>query len=180
MVDRTEAAQAEAHSSASLGDDAGRESGLGWGDYLVPVFIFAFCAVVIYISTTFEEAVPIIVGHSMQPRVFPIFLMIVIGVLNLALIAQVLSRPASRRDWEPYQTWATGVLLGVFYLIASYVDMILALIVVMFALCMVWGERRWWIAALVALGTTAFIFFSFDLILEVRFPRGLLTNWYYG
>jgi putative tricarboxylic transport membrane protein len=50
----------------------------------------------------------------------------------------------------------------------------------MFAMCVIWGERRWWVAALTALITTGAIFFSFDLILEVRFPRGLFTDWYYG
>ncbi|MEQ9121646.1 MAG: tripartite tricarboxylate transporter TctB family protein, partial [Alphaproteobacteria bacterium] len=86
----------------------------------------------------------------------------------------------SRRDWEPFQTWATALLLGVFYVLTEAVDMMAALIVVMFALCMVWGERRWPVAAQVAFGTTAAIFFSFDLLLEVRFPRGLFTDMYYG
>ena len=74
----------------------------------------------------------------------------------------------------------SAVLMGVFYLIATELDMMLALIVTMFALCLVWGERHWWTAALVAMGTTAFVFFTFDLVLEVRFPRGILTDPYYG
>ena len=154
--------------------------GLGWGDYCVPIVVFAFCGVVTYFSLQLEEAIPLIVGHSMQPRVWPIFVMAIIAVLNLVLIAQILIKPANRRDWEPHQTWLSAVLLGVFYFIATHLDMMLALIVVMFALCMVWGERRWWVAALVAVGTTAAIFFSFDQILEVRFPRGILTDPYYG
>ena len=165
---------------APPGDSSVDRRGLGWGDYFVPVVIFVFCGVVSYISTTLEEALPIIVGHSMQPRVFPIFLMIVIAVLNLGLIARILNNPISRRDWEPRQTWISAVLMGVFYFLTEEVDMMLALVVVMFTLCVVWGERRWWVAALVAFGTTAIIFFTFDLVLEVRFPRGLLTDAYYG
>lgn len=157
----------------------------GWGDYVVPAVIFLFCGVVTYLSTTFERALPIIVGYSMQPRVFPIFLMVVIAVLNVIFIVQIWrhrasSQPYWRRHLEPGQTWASAMLLGVFYLLAEHVDMMLGLVVVMFTLCMVWGERRVWVAALVALGTTAAIFFSFDLVLQVRFPRGLLTDWYYG
>lgn len=152
----------------------------GWRDFAVPAGIFLFCGIIVYISTTFEEALPIIVGDSMQPRVFPIFLMVLIALLNLGLIGQILSRPAARLKREPGKTWATVVLLGVFYFLTEYVDMMAALVVVMFTMCMVWGERRWWAAGLVAFGTTAVIFFSFDLILEVRFPRGLFTNWYYG
>jgi len=155
-------------------------TGLGWGDYCVPLAVFAFCGAVVHFSYRLEEALPIIIGHSMQPRVWPIFLMIVIGALNLLLIAQIVSQPVSRRNWEPYQTWASAVLMGVFYLIATELDMMLALIVTMFALCLVWGERHWWTAALVAMGTTAFVFFTFDLVLEVRFPRGILTDPYYG
>ena len=155
-------------------------AGRGWGDYCVPPFIFVFCGVVIWISTTFEEALPLIVGHSMQPRVFPIFLMVVIGVLNLGLILQIISKPLPQRDWEPYQTWASAVLFGVFYFLATYVDIMIALIATMFALAVVWGERRLWVAALLSVGTTALIFFSFDEVLEVRFPRGLFTDWYYG
>lgn len=163
-------------------DDAvtGAKEKHGWGDYAVPAVIFLFCGVVSYISTTFEEALPIIVGHSMQPRVFPIFLMAVIAVLNLGLIAQIVAKPFKRRAKEPPQTWASVVLMGVFYFMAEHVDIILGLMVVMFAMCVIWGERRLWVAAILAVGTTAIIFFSFDLLLEVRFPRGILTDWYYG
>ena len=154
--------------------------GLGWGDYCVPIVVFVFCGLVTFFSLQLEEALPLIVGHSMQPRVWPIFIVAIIAVLNLVLIVQILAKPASRRDWEPNQTWLSAVLLGVFYFIATHLDMMLALIVVMFTLCIVWGERRWWVALLVAVGTTAAIFFSFDQILEVRFPRGILTDPYYG
>ena len=152
----------------------------GWGDYVVPAVIFVFCGVVSWICTSFEEALPIIVGHSMQPRVFPIFLMALIAVLNIFLIFQILAKPVSRRRWEPSQTLISALLMGVFYLLTEYVDIMLALIVTMFTLCVVWGEKRLWVAALVSVGTTALIFFAFDLVLEVRFPRGLFTDWYYG
>lgn len=153
---------------------------VGWGDYVVPGAIFVFCLAVIYVSTTLDEALPLIVGHSMQPRVFPIFLMVVIGVLNVVLISQVMRRPLPKRNWEPYQTWASAALLLAFYVLAEHVDMMIGLVATMFALCIVWGERRVWVAALLSFGTTALIFFSFDQVLEVRFPRGLFTNWYYG
>ena len=36
------------------------------------------------------------------------------------------------------------------------------------------------VAGALALATPTIIFFLFDKALRVRFPRGLLTNWYYG
>ena len=155
-------------------------AGRGWGDYVVPAFIFLFCAAVTYVSLTFEEALPLIVGHSMQPRVFPIFLMAVIAILNLGLIIYVLRNPPKERAWERGVTWASAALMLLFWVVTEYVDMMVALVVTMFLLCIVWGERRLWVAALVAFGTTIAIFFTFDQILEVRFPRGLLTDRYYG
>ena len=169
----------------STHDEAGRttdpSSGRAvWTNFLIPAFIFAFCGVVTYVSLTLDEALPIIVGDSMQPRVFPIFLMVVIAILNLGIILQLVCNPPRRINREPAATWITVVLMGVFYFLTEFVDIMLALAAVMFAMCMIWGERRWWVATLTALITTGAIFFSFDLILEVRFPRGLFTDWYYG
>lgn len=149
-------------------------------DFVVPAFIFAFCAVIVGLSLTFEKAPPIIVGKAMQPRSFPIFLAAVIAALNCVLIWQILREPTRESRREPVQTWLTMLLLGVFYLIASTLDFFLGIAVVMFLICLVWGERRIWLAALLAVVLPLAVFFFFDLVLEVRFPRGLLTELYYG
>ena len=155
-------------------------AGHSLADWAVPAFIFLFCGVISYIATTLDEAPDIIVGDAMQPRVFPIFLMAVIAIFNVVLIIQMLrSEPRSRSDL-PWQTWVTGALLAVFYVVTVNLDLFLALAIVMFSMCIAWGERRIWVAALVATITPAVIFFTFDLVLRVRFPRGILTNLYYG
>ncbi len=153
---------------------------LHWFDLGLPVTVFVFCAAVIHLSMTFEEVPEIIVGDSMQPRVFPIFLMVVMGLLNIALILQITRTPPKRLELEPKVTWFSVVLMGVFYILAEHVDMMLALPAVLFCMCRLWGETRLWVAGLAAVITTCAIFFSFDLVLEVRFPRGVLTNIYYG
>jgi hypothetical protein len=43
-----------------------------------------------------------------------------------------------------------------------------------------WGERRLIIAALNAILTPVTLFLLFDKVLQIRFPRGIITNWYYG
>jgi hypothetical protein len=149
-------------------------------DWAVPLVIFIFCAVVAYLTTTFEEAADIIVGHAMQPRNFPLFLMVVIALLNLVLIVQMLRTPPRTRPRVTYQTWLTVALFALFYVVTVYLDMFIALALVLFIMCLSWGERRLTVATLVALVTPATIFFLFDLVLQVRFPRGVLTNLYYG
>ena len=149
-------------------------------EWLVPLIIFVFCGVVAYLTTTFEKAPDIIVGTAMQPRNFPLFLVVLTALLNVILVIQMLRQPASQRAVQPPQTLATGILVALFYPGSVYVDMFLTLAVIMFAMCIVWGERRLWVAGLVSVATPTVIFFAFDLLLGVRFPRGLLVNLYYG
>jgi putative tricarboxylic transport membrane protein len=148
--------------------------------FLIPAIIFVFCTGVTYLALQLDTAPPIVIGEAMQPRSFPIFLMVLIAVLNVVLIFQILNGNPMPRVSQPPQTWVSIVLMFVFYALTTYVDMFLALIVVIFTMCIVWGERRLWLAGLVALITPASIFLLFDLVLKIRFPRGILTNLYYG
>lgn len=149
-------------------------------DLLVPGLIFIFCAVVTVLALQLDTAPPIVIGEAMQPRSFPIFLMVLIALLNAVLIWQMVSGNPMPRVSQPPPTWISMALMVVFYVLTTYVDMFVALIVVIFAMCYVWGERRLWLAGLVAVVTPATVFFLFDLVLKIRFPRGILTNLYYG
>jgi len=149
-------------------------------DWLIPAIIFAFCGVVTYFALQLDTAPAIVIGEAMQPRSFTMFLMALIAVLNVVLIYQILKGNPMPQVSQPSQTWISMALMLVFYALTTYVDMFAALIVVIFTMCVVWGERRLWLAALVALITPASIFLLFDLVLKIRFPRGILTNLYYG
>ena len=149
-------------------------------DWLVPAVIFAFCAAVAYFALQLATAPPIVIGEAMQPRSFPIFLVALISVLNIALILQLMSGARMPRPDHAPQTWLSIILMLAFYAITVYADMFLALMVVIFIMCVVWGERRYWLAGLVAVVTPIFIFLLFDLVLKIRFPRGILTELYYG
>lgn len=160
--------------------EAARARPLGLADFLVPAVIFAFCGIITYLALHLDTAPPIIVGDAMQPRAFPMFLMVLIAILNVVLVWQVMSGNRMPRVSQPVPTWASMALMGVFYLLTTYLDMFIGLAVVIFIMCFVWGERRIWMAALVAFITPLSIFFLFDLVLKIRFPRGILTNLYYG
>lgn len=148
--------------------------------FIVPALIAAFSLVVIWASLQLDESPPMIVGDSMQPRAFPIFLMVINLILVAVLAFQFHRHPPRRIPLERYPTWGSIALLALFYPITVYVDMFIAIAVVMFLMCMLWGERRIWVAATLAVVTPVSVFFLFDSVLRVRFPRGLLTNWYYG
>ncbi len=149
-------------------------------DWLVPLVIFAFCAMVTYLALQFDTAPEIVIGEAMQPRSFPIFLAGLIALLNIFLIVQFFGGSRMPHPRQPPQTWLSMALMAVFYVLTTYIDMFLALAVVIFIMSLVWGERRIWLAGLIAVVTPVTIFLLFDLVLKIRFPRGILTELYYG
>lgn len=147
---------------------------------VIPGFIAAFSFVIIWAAFQLDISPAMIVGDSMQPRVFPIFLMGINLLLAALLAVQYKRTPPKEVPPESFRTWCTIALFVLFYPTTIYLDMMIAIAVIMFAMCLLWGERRLHVAGTVALVTPTAIFFLFDLVLQVRFPRGLLTNWYYG
>ena len=147
---------------------------------IIPSVIVLFSVVFIWAALLLDESPPMIVGDSLQPRVFPILLMAINLFLAVLLALQYRRKGINSIPRGGLQTWGSVDLFAVFYPLSVYVDMMIAIAVVMFAMCYLWGERRLSVAGVIAVGTPTAIFFLFDLVLRVRFPRGLLTNWYYG
>ncbi len=146
----------------------------------IPAIIIAFSVVVIWASLLLDLSPEMIVGDSMQPRVFPIVLMILNIALAATLAIQYTRAPPRPVEMEGVTTWGSIILFVVFFLLTVYVDMMIAIAVVVFAMCLLWGERRLPVALAIAIITPSSIFLLFDTVLRVRFPRGLFTNWYYG
>ena len=146
---------------------------------VIPGVITAFSLAVIWAALQLDLSPPMIVGDSLQPRVFPILLMVINLILAALLAIQYRARPPKKIERDGLQTWGSVALFVIFYPLTVYLDMLIAIAVVMFVMCLLWGERRIHVAGSVALVTPAAIFFLFDMVLRIRFPRGLLTNWYY-
>ena len=149
-------------------------------DLIVPGVITVFSFIVIYISLQLDLSPPMIVGDSMQPRAFPIFLMIINLILVGLMTYQFYQSPPDSIPLEPFQTWGSIILLVIFYGMTTGVDFFIAIAVVMFLMCILWGEKRILVALSASLVTPILIFVLFDQVLQIRFPRGLLLDWYYG
>ena len=149
-------------------------------DLIVPGVITVFSFIVIYLSLQLDLSPPMIVGDSMQPRAFPIFLMIINLILVGLLTYQFYQSPPDSIPLEPFQTWGSIILLVIFYGMTTGVDFFVAIAVVMFLICILWGEKRILVALSASLVTPILIFVLFDQVLQIRFPRGLLLDWYYG
>ncbi len=143
--------------------------------WLIPALIIGFCLTAIWLSLGFKKMPPIL-KRGMQPADFP--QVILVGVILLTLAMAVFD-PVKIRDRLEPKTLGTLALFAVFAVLTS-VDFFLALAVFAAALTAFWGERRPVILALVGLIVPVFIFFLFDQVFEIRFPRGLITNLWYG
>ena len=147
---------------------------------IVSLFLVAVSLVIIYLALQLELSPPMIVGESMQPRSFPIFLMVVNLILTGVLAFQFHKNPPIYPQPIERITWLTMVLMLVFYALTVSIDMFVGIAVVMFLMSLLWGQRSILIAGTCAVFTPLFVFLLFDMVLRIRFPRGLLTNWYYG
>ena len=146
----------------------------------VPIVLTALSMIIIYLALQLDLSPPMIVGDSMQPRSFPIFLMILNLILTVTLAIQIHKNPPKQPEKMNPTTWLSMILMVLFYGLTISTDMFIAIAVVMFLLSLAWGERRLLVALANAILTPFFIFLLFDNVLRIRFPRGIIMNWYYG
>ena len=148
--------------------------------FILPIAIIILSGVIIVVALNLEEAAPIIVGDGLQPRVFPIFLMTLNIFLALIMIWQFIKSPPKSSIAERFPTVGSILLFGLFYILASHIDLFIGLAIVIFLMSRLWGNKRILSNLALAVITPLTIFLLFDLVLKIRFPRGLLTDWYYG
>jgi len=143
--------------------------------WIVPAVIILFCVGAIWFSTTFEEMPPIL-KRGIQPSDFPQLICALIVFCTLIMVARDPVRIEGTFRGKPL---GTLILMGAFVGVCS-IDFFLALGVFAGALTVYWGERRIRMVLLVGVLVPLFIFFLFDRGFEIRFPKGLLTNLWYG
>ena len=148
---------------------------LNFEHWVVTFVIISFCGATFWVSTTFDRMPPIL-KRGIQPADFPQLILILMLVLTVAMIWLDPIIVDKRLDSK---TVGSLVLFGVFGGL-TFIDLFLALGAVAALLAMFWGERRWQAVVGIGLMMPALIFLLFDQVFEIRFPRGLLTNLWYG
>ena len=155
-----------------LGQKGNTEKLVRW---LVPLFLIGFAAIAIYYSTTFKKMPPIL-KRGIQPSDFP---QLISGLIISLTLLMVWFDPIKLNERVTSKTWLSMAALIGFVLLVQ-IDIFIALGVFAAALSILWGERRVHLIALVGAGIPIMIFFLFDLVFRVRFPRGILTSLWYG
>lgn len=161
--------------------------------YAVPCGIIVFCLGTFWLTTRFDRVPPILL-RGMQPSDFPqLVLILIIFMAGLVMLRTGPTQNGvdevgaddeaddSATGQAPVSrpVWGSMALLLVFVAVAQ-IDLFLGLGVFAGGLSLLWGERRWWALGIVMLLAPVCVFFLFDQVFEVRFPRGLLTELWYG
>ena len=126
----------------------------------------------------FEE-VPPILNRGIQPATFPKILLILITLLSSLVYYLSLKRPWDKKDTLEKPFFLTLLFLVLFFFIAIYLDFFLAISIFAFLVSFFWGERRIPYLVLVSLIFPLVVFIFFEMILGLRFPSGIITNFYY-
>ncbi len=143
--------------------------------WLVPALIAAFCGVAIWLTVGFDRMPPIL-KRGIQPSDFP---QLIAGLILFLTLLMVIYEPVKPTGQVGKRSWGTIALIPLFALIAQ-LDFFLALGICAALLAAWWGERRVRYLLLVGMAVPAVVFLLFDLAFRIRFPRGLLTNLWYG
>lgn len=137
--------------------------------------IIAFCLAAIWLSLSFEKMPPIL-KRGIQPADFPQLVCVTIILMTLYMFWR---DPVIVVEKMGSKTLGTLLLMFLFVLLTQ-IDLFLALALFAAGLSLYWGERRLSRLCLVGLAVPVGVFFLFDQVFKIRFPRGLLTNYWYG
>ena len=147
----------------------------GIARWLVPLVIVLFCAVAIYMTTTFAKMPPIL-KRGIQPADFPRLVCLLIIAMTILMVWR---DPVRQVERIASTTWMTIVAMFGFVALVQ-IDLFLALTIFAVALSILWGERRPLLLAMLGLLIPFSVFLLFDLVFKIRFPHGLLTSIWYG
>lgn len=152
---------------------------------LTPLTVAAAIAIfAIGWSYTFKDVPPILV-RGFQPAAFPRLVAGLILVLSvLAWIEMSKSDPVVAPEMMPPPLtgafWKTLLALAGFSCLLTLGDLLFALMVATAGLSFAWGERRPLVLLGLGIAAPLAVFVLFDQVFQVRFPRGFLTDLYYG
>jgi len=142
---------------------------------LLPAGMLVFCAIAFWLTMQFDR-VPPILKRGIEPSDFP---QLVIGLIGLLCIADIFTDRSAPPGKLPAVVWQTLMAMAGFAALAQ-ADLFLGLGLFAAALGFLWGERRVPVFIALGAGLPLAVFFFFEVVFEIRFPRGLLTNLWYG
>ena len=156
-------------------DGAGSQRRRPHSDIWVAVAIFVFCAIAFALTTRFDE-IPATLAQGMQAAAFPQLVIGVIVVLTLVMMWLSRTRADPAREKIPPIFYQTGVFLLGFMAVLYAAGFMVATPFAIIGMGRLWGERRWWLLALVGVCLAVGLRILFVNGFGVQLPRGLIAE----
>jgi len=141
------------------------------------ILIFSIFAL---INTLYFDEVPPILNRGMQPATFPKILLVLIILLSSLVYYLSFKNPWDKKEKLEKPFFLTLFIFSLFVLITIYLDFFLAISTLSFLVSFFWGERRVFYLIFVSIVFPIIVFVFFEMILGLRFPSGIITNFYYS
>ena len=142
-------------------------------------FLIIIISLILLITTFTFEIVPPILNRGIQPATFPKALLILIIFLTLSVYFLSLKNPWKKNIRLPNNFYYTFLMFVFFSIISKTIDFFLGLAFLSAAISYLWGERRKYLIFFVSIIFPILVFILFEVILNLRFPSGIITNLYY-
>lgn len=144
-------------------------------DVYVGLVLLVFCAVTLYITTTFDS-VPAMLSQNIPATFFPRLILFVIAGLSVILITSGLRRSPEKLGSVPGSVLLTATVITLAISLVKPLGTLLTVALLSVTLTWLWGERSWARVISLAIGLPAAIYVIFAIGLQVRFPAGFVIE----
>lgn len=144
-------------------------------DTIVGALILCLCALLWYVTTTFETDPLGMVGGMPATHMPRILLGLIASLSTLLIVQGLISGGDQLGPLPPWQVWATAALLGGIAVIFPTIGVPIAFFVVCTALPLLWGARNLIGITIFALAVPTAIYLIFRVLLGLRLPMGPLS-----
>lgn len=147
--------------------------------FIVSFVIILLSSILLYFTFQFD-IVPPILNRGIQPATFPKALLILIIFLTIITYLLSLKNSWKKQKKLPTSFYLTLSSFILFILISKFLDFFLGISILSIIVSFFWGEKRILYLLLVGIIFPLFVFIFFEVVLGLRFPAGIITNFYYS
>jgi hypothetical protein len=145
-------------------------------DSVIAGVILAFCALMWAGTAAFDE-VPAAVAQGMGPAAVPRLILSVIILLTLWLAWTARGRSDPQRLPVPGVVYQTGIAVLVFMGVVKLFGIYAAILFAALGIGRLWGERRWWLMAVVGIGLAVATHLVFVIAFKMSLPQSIIGSW---
>ena len=153
---------------------------LFYNDSFIVSFVIIFLSSILLYFTFQFDIVPPILNRGIQPATFPKALLILIIFLTIITYLLSLKNSWKKQKKLPTSFYLTLSSFILFILISKFLDFFLGISILSIIVSFFWGEKRILYLLLVGIIFPLLVFIFFEVVLGLRFPAGIITNFYYG